>query len=247
MRGIMIDPRPDGIIKKLASVERVLVFASGKGGVGKSTCATVAALDLARSGRRTGLLDLDFQGASAHVLLGAEPTLPDESRGILPLKLDFGLELMSIAGLTGENPVPLRGSEVSNALVELLAVTVWGALEFLIVDMPPGIGDEVLDLMRFLQRSEFVIVSTPSRVTVPVVQRLLIALNRLDARVLGVLENMAPVTTESSSPHGYPCTVLGRLPFCPQLEAAVGSPQKLLETPFARRLADQLSVVIERP
>ena len=117
---------------------------------------------LAKQGFKTGLLDLDFQGASSHIFLNAPLDFPDEKFGILPHDTAFGLKFMSIAHFTGENPVPLRGNDVTNTIIELFAVTVWGGLDYLVIDMPPGIGDEILDLIRLIKKIELIIITSPS-------------------------------------------------------------------------------------
>ena len=140
----MIDPRASIIDKRLSGVRRILVFGSAQGGVGKSVCAT--------TGLRCGLLDVDFQGAACHLFLGSSPGFPEEEGGILPHRLNHDLRFMSIASFTGDEAVPMRGADLSNALVELLCVGIWGELDLLVVDMPPGIGDQILDLLRYIPR-----------------------------------------------------------------------------------------------
>ena len=141
----MIDPRGAAVQKRLAGIGRVAAFCSAKGGVGKTLCTTVAGIVLAGTGKKVGLLDLDFQGSSAHLFLGVPPHFPQEEKGLLPLPAARGLVLMSAAAFAGNRALALRGPEVSDALLELLAVTQWGKLDFLLIDMPPGIGEEVLD------------------------------------------------------------------------------------------------------
>ncbi len=242
----MIDPRIAIIHKRLSPVKRILVFSSAKGGVGKSVCAAVSALALAVAGFRTGLFDLDFQGASAHILLGAELCFPEEDAGIKPFRIKKNLHFMSFSAFSGEHAVPLRGSEVSSAMIELLAVTVWDKLDFLIVDMPPGIGDEVLDLLRFMERPEFIIISTPSRVAVRVVERLLEMLRSLSVPVIGVIENMVydhsgalplppagrgvEISTVKSLAERFQVRLLGSVPFSPDLDNAIGNPDALLNS-----------------
>ena len=255
----MIDPRPSVIRRRLEGVGRILVFSSGKGGVGKSLCSSVSALLLANRGLRAGLLDLDFHGASTHIFLGASLGFPEEEHGILPLTvggppvLTEPLRYMSIAAFTGEKAVPLRGEDVSNALIELLAVTVWGELDVLVVDMPPGIGDEVFDLVRFMPRSELVVISTASVVSVQVVRRLIHILQELDIPVLGVLENMVRSEPDPGGSVGAAgraagrwadVPLLGSVPLLPEVEAAVGSPGRLLDSPFASALEGALDGVL---
>jgi ATP-binding protein involved in chromosome partitioning len=243
----MIDPRLSVIERRLSAIKRILVFSSGKGGVGKSICSSVASLILAREGQRIGLLDLDFHGASTHVFLGATLRFPEESRGLIPLSVREGLEFMSIAAFTGEKAVPLRGNGVSNALIELLTVTIWGELDYLIVDMPPGIGDEVLDLIRLMGRSEVVVISTPSVVSLRVVERLLRMFLEIEVKVRGIIENMCPqnrvsdLQTEVVEELGI--DHLGAIPYYPDLEGAIGSPDKLLSSHFGSTLAKILAAL----
>lgn len=243
----MIDPRLSVIERRLSPIKRILVFSSGKGGVGKSICSSVASLILAREGQRIGLLDLDFHGASTHIFLGATPRFPEESHGLIPLSVREGLELMSIAAFTGEKAVPLRGDGVSNALIELLAVTIWGELDYLVVDMPPGIGDEVLDIIRFMGRSEVVVISTPSVVSVRVVERLLRMFLEIEVKIRGIIENMCPQNRGSDLQtklvEELGIDHLGVIPYYPDLEAVIGSPNKLLSSPFGSALAKILAAI----
>jgi len=254
----VIDPRTAVIEKRLSGIEKILVFTSGKGGVGKSLCSAVTALILVKRGFRTGLLDLDLQGASAHIILDADLSFPEEFHGILPLKAPFGLNFMSIASFTGDEPVPLRGSDVSNAIIELLTVTIWGELDFLIVDMPPGIGDEALDLVRFMRRSESIIISSPSLVAAGVVKRLLSIIYELNMPILGVVENMSSNWNESSSMSSVSgnhvkemckekaIPFLGSIPFFPALESELGFPAGLIAGDFGKSLAGILSPLLRR-
>ena len=249
----MIDPRLAIIDKRLSGIEEILVFASSKGGVGKSICAAASALLMAKKGLRTGLLDLDFHGASAHIFVNAPLALPEESHGILPHKAAFNLGFMSIAGFTGENPVPLRGKEVSNAIIELLTVTVWGKRDVLIVDMPPGIGDEIMDLIRLVKRFKIIVISSPSLVSERIVRRLLELLQELKVPVCGLLENMSlnehadsATNARQTSPsrqmaQNMSVPFLGSIPFFPDLENSIDKPRELVTTEFARLLDKILS------
>ncbi len=235
----MIDPRPEVIARRLEPVGRLLAFSSAKGGVGKSVCCVLTALALRRAGCRVGLLDLDFQGASAHLLLGVQPCFPEEQGGIRPLRAREAVDFMSFAAFSRENAVPLRGSEVSEALLEMLAVTVWEPLDFLLLDMPPGIGDELLDVLRLLTRAEFVVVATPSALVLQVVERLLALLEELRLPVRGLIENMARTGEGGAGPTGtdargvaaaagrHRLPVLGSVPYLPEIEDLLASPEPL--------------------
>ncbi len=238
----VIDPRPAVFGKRLSAVGRILVFASGKGGVGKSTLSTLSALLFAQAGKKTGLLDLDFHGASDHLLLGIEPRFPEETGGLLPLEAAFGLRFMSIAAFTGEHGTPFRGPDISNAFMEILAVTLWKDLDYLVIDMPPGIGDEVLDLMRFIPRSEIVLVSTPSKLSRMVAARLAEVLCESKQTVLGFLYNRTEDTLMDEAPvSGIP--LLGAVGEDPELEVNCGNPAGLVNCSAAGDLENVLKVL----
>ena len=240
----MIDPRPAVVADRLAPIRRILPFASAKGGVGKSVCSALTALALREAGLRVGLLDLDFQGATAHLALGARLQFPQERGGIRPLRVRGGLDFVSFAAFSREKAVPLRGPEVSEALLELLAVTVWAPLDFLVVDMPPGIGDELLDVLRLLPNPEFVVVATPSAFALAVVERLLSLLGEMRLRVLGLIENMSRTpqgagAAELARRCGLP--LLGRIPYLPEIESLLASGD-----PLAGSLGEPLSGIVRR-
>jgi ATP-binding protein involved in chromosome partitioning len=234
-----MDPRLAVIERRLQSVGTVIAVAAGKGGVGKSTVATCLALALHERGYRAGLLDLDFCGPSTHVILGAGTTHPAEDKGIVP-PIVHGLEYVSIVQFAGERPAPLRGLDVSNALIELLAITRWGPLDALILDMPPGIGDTTLDAVRLLKKARTLIVTTPSRVAQETVRRLVALLIEVGAPVLGFVENMKrpadPSPARAIALLGVP--LLGELPFDEQLEAAMGDVGKIRNTAFSHAIAE---------
>ena len=234
----MIDPRTSVVKKRLKKVKRIIVVSSGKGGVGKSVFSSVVALLFAERGLKTGLLDLDFQGSSDHIILGENVSLPEESEGIRPLRLSSGIDFVSFSLFTGESPLPLRGKDTTNAILELLAVTIWNELDFLIVDLPPGIGEEILDIIRFIQRKEFIIVSSSSLVSVQVVERLVNLLQGMNLLITGIVENMAMDSvhhvSDMSEKHGLP--LLCTIPYFPELESQIGDSKRLLAGNFAKYL-----------
>ncbi|MHC4954111.1 MAG: P-loop NTPase [Planctomycetota bacterium] len=234
----MIDPRVAAVETRFADVKRIVAVTGGKGGIGKSLISSALAVALARAGKRTGLFDLDLTGPSDHLLLGVDCGFPSEQFGIDPLQ-HHGIGFMSIAHFAGETPAPLRGDDITNALLELLAITRWGALDVLVIDMPPGLGDATLDAMRLLRRAEFLVVTTPSRVVREVVRRTLRFLSEQKAGVIGVVENMAsgddPASRELAL--DYEVGFLGSLPFDDTVEAACGDVERLAATPFFGALA----------
>ncbi|AEH24330.1 Mrp/NBP35 family ATP-binding protein [Pyrococcus yayanosii] len=241
----MIDPRTSAIEARLEKVNRIIPIVSGKGGVGKSLISTTLALILAEKGHRVGLLDLDFHGASDHVILGFEPKeFPEEDRGVVPATV-HGVKFMTIAYYTEDRPTPLRGVEVSDALIELLTITRWDELDYLILDMPPGMGDQFLDVLRFLKRGEFLVVATPSKLALNVVRKLIELLKEEGHKVLGIVENMKldeeRDVEELAREVGVP--YLAGIPFYGDLEEKIGKPEELLKTEFAeriRKLAERL-------
>ena len=241
----MIDPREIAINARLEGVKRIIPVVSGKGGVGKSLVSTTLALALAEKGHKVGLLDLDFHGASDHVILGFEPKeFPEEDRGVVPPTV-HGIKFMSIAYYTENRPTPLRGKEISDALIELLTITRWDELDYLVIDMPPGLGDQLLDVLRFLKRGEFLVVATPSKLSLNVVEKLIQLLLEEKHKVLGLVENMKLDDEEDvkklAERYGVP--YLTGIPFYPDLDAKIGNVEELMKTEFAekiRELAEKL-------
>ena len=214
---------------------RVVTVSSGKGGVGKSMVATTLALSLVEQGLRVGLLDLDFTSPSTHVILGVEGLYPEEEYGIVP-PLAHGLKYMSIVHYSLDEPAPLRGEDVSNAIIELLAITRWGDVDYLILDMPPGIGDATLDTLRLVPGIEFIVVTTPSVVAYQSVKRLLLLLRDLKIPIIGVLENMVVNRSRyvEDEVKSLGLRYLGALDYDEDLEATIGDPGRLMKTRFGK-------------
>jgi len=241
----MIDPRSSVVRRRLAGIGRISAFCSAKGGVGKTLCTVVAGLVLAGRGKRVGILDLDLQGSTAHLFLGVPPRLPEEEKGILPLAVTDNLNLMSAAVFAGNRALALRGPEVSDAILELLAVTQWGAPDFLLIDMPPGIGEEVMDLARLVPGMEAFVVSTPSAASIAVVERLLGFLVEMKLPVAGMIANMVRGDSASVRELAARFTVpfAGEVAFEPDLERALGSPLLLAGSRAAAALRAALEEV----
>lgn len=235
----MIDPRTSMINERLKRISRIIAVSSGKGGVGKSLVATTLALTLARKGCKVGLFDLDFTSPSTHIILGAKDAQPKEEKGIVPPVVK-GLEYMSLIYYSGDNAVPLRGADTSNALIELLAITRWSTLDYLVIDMPPGIGDAVLDLIRLVNRIEFLIVTTPSQLAFETVKKLVSLLQELKMPIIGVVENMKMNTAKNiqHQTEKLGITFLGEIPYDLKVEEAIGDETKLLETALAQKVKE---------
>lgn len=220
-----LDPRPSVIRERLRGVRRIIAVTGWKGGIGKSVTAAALALLLARKGYKTGLFDLDFAGASAHLILGRKGQFPKEVKGLEPPAV-AGIKFMSVVHFSAGRAVPLRGASVSDAIIELLAITRWGELDFLVLDMPPGINDAALDVIRFMRKAEILAVTTPSLIARDVLARSLALYRKLKVPVMGVLENMSAARRPAA----------GALRLDPGLEKTLGRPAALLRTAFARDL-----------
>ncbi|OGD59328.1 ATP-binding protein [Candidatus Bathyarchaeota archaeon RBG_13_52_12] len=235
----MSDPRLAIIPGRFDNVKRIIAVSSGKGGVGKSMVAVALALSLRARSNKVGLLDLDFTSPSTHVILGAEGLYPEEEKGITP-PVTQGLSYMSIVHYSEDEPVPLRGLDASNAIIELLAITRWEELDYLIIDMPPGIGDATLDMLRLIPRIEFLVVTTPSQLAYESVRKLLVLLQDQKIPIIGVVENMVIKQTDhiKEEIHKIGSRYLGAIDHDASVEAAIGHPEKLEMTRFYRQVEE---------
>ncbi|RKY92621.1 ATP-binding protein [candidate division KSB1 bacterium] len=243
-----MDPRVEIIDERLKNIDRVIAVSGGKGGIGKSVIASTVALSLAERGHKVGLLDLDFTSPSTHVILGIDDIFPEEEKGIVPPEI-YGIKFMSIVYYTGDGPSPLRGLDISNAMIELLAITRWGNLDFLIVDSPPGIGDATLDTVRLMKKTEFLVVTTPSRVALATVKKVLTMLKELKSPIIGVVENMkitrSSLVQEELEMFNVPFLV--EIDFDRKLENTLGDVNRLLQTNFARSIANKVIPQLTKP
>src|SRR5213595_2083704 len=170
---------------------RVLAIASGKGGVGKSTLSANIAAALSKLGQRTGILDADVYGHSIPHLLGVDQKPVAVDRMIVP-PVRHELKLMSIGFFLDDNaPVMWRGPMLHRALEQFLSDVHWGALDVLVVDMPPGTGDVAISLGQLLPRAETIVVTTPQPAAQEVAARAGVMAQKTGMRLVGVVENMA--------------------------------------------------------
>jgi ATP-binding protein involved in chromosome partitioning len=176
----------------LPGVRRVIAVASGKGGVGKSTVAVNLALALKALDNRVGLLDADVYGPSVPLMMGTE-ALPraGQDKKIYPVE-KYGISLISMGFfLDDKSPVIWRGPIVMSIVRQFLRDVLWGELDYLIVDLPPGTGDAALTLAQEVPLSGGVIVSTPQDVALLDVQRGIAMFRQVNVPILGVIENMS--------------------------------------------------------
>jgi len=170
---------------------RVLLVASGKGGVGKSSVTTNLSVSLAKRGKKVAVVDADVWGFSIPRMLGItqDPTIIDEM--IIPPE-NHGVKCISMGFFVEEaQPVIWRGPMLHKALEQFLTDVFWDELDYLIVDLPPGTGDIALSLAQFLPRAELVVVTTPQAVAQKVAQRAAFMAHKVNISVVGVIENMS--------------------------------------------------------
>lgn len=229
-----MDPRLTIIAHRLENVDRLIAVSGGKGGIGKSSVASTLALCLSKKKYRVGLLDLDFYGPSCHLILGIKGVYPEEEKGILPPQV-YGIKFMSIVYYAKENPLTVRGIDISNSIIELLAITRWEELDFLIIDMPPGIGDTTLDVIRLLKRIEFLVVTAPSKLALETVKKTLEMLKEAGVPIIGVIENMKVKDSPwiKQEIEKFDVKYLGGIGFDRSFEEYLGNSEGLLTSSFA--------------
>jgi ATP-binding protein involved in chromosome partitioning len=180
-------------LKAHPRIRHIIVVASGKGGVGKSTTAVNLALALLKTGAKVGMLDADIYGPSIPTMLGIAGKTPlIENDQFVPLSA-HGLAVLSIGNLTGDDNTPIvwRGPKATGALMQLFGQTNWPELDYLVIDMPPGTGDIQLTLAQRIPVSGAVIVTTPQHIALLDAQKGIELFNKVNIPVLGVIENMA--------------------------------------------------------
>ncbi len=175
----------------LPEVRHAIAVSSGKGGVGKTTVSVNLAIALAKLENAVGLLDADIYGPNVPMMMGvkAQPEAVDGK--IIPLE-NYGVKLMSLGFIAGEDtPVIWRGPIVGKIIQQFLLDVTWGALDHLVIDLPPGTGDAQLTLAQTIPLSGAVIVTTPQDVALEDVRRSIAMFQKVDVPILGVVENMS--------------------------------------------------------
>jgi len=178
---------------KLSKILRKILVMSGKGGVGKSTVAGIVALILSNSGKSVGLLDIDLHGPSIPILMNVQGGL-DVSYGVVkPYRFSDNLGIVSIGMLTGEKDAAViwRGPLKIGAIRQFISDIEWGDLDYLIVDSPPGTGDEPLTVAQTITDAEALIVTTPQEISLADVRKSINFCRHVNMRILGVVENMS--------------------------------------------------------
>lgn len=185
-------PNPFANQARVPGVRRVVAVASGKGGVGKSTCSVNLACALQLMGQRVGLLDCDIYGPSIPLMMGIHqrPTISEHEKLVPPAA--HGVALMSIGFLLdSDQPVIWRGPMIVKTIQQFLMQVEWGELDYLIVDLPPGTGDAQLTLCQTVPLDGGVVVTTPQEASLGVVRKGIAMFERVNVPVLGLIENMS--------------------------------------------------------
>jgi len=252
------------IREKMTRIKHKILILSGKGGVGKSTIAANMAVSLALEGKKVGLLDVDVHGPSIPGILNIEgQKLESDGEIILPAKIGENLKVMSIGFMLDDNDDALiwRGPMKNQVIKQFLKDVDWGELDFLIIDSPPGTGDEPLSVIQLLENADgAVIVTTPQRVALSDVRKGISFCRKLELRVLGVIENMSgfvcpkcgEITNIFNSggaekmAQEMKVPFLGRIPIDPQIVEACdsGKPyiQHFSETHAAKAFKEAVSI-----
>ncbi|MCX8188943.1 MAG: P-loop NTPase [Nitrososphaeria archaeon] len=241
----MLDPRIKAIEHRLSQVNNIIAVSSGKGGVGKSVIASILALILAKKGYKVGLIDLDFTSPSTHLILGVKELFPEEKEGIVPPTFE-NIKIMSIIYFSKDKTLSLRGQDFSDSFLEILAITKWGKLDYLILDMPPGINDATLDVIRYIRKVKFIIVTTSSILSLATAKKLIDALNILKIGIIGIIENMKSEHTHSVKDKldKLETEFLGETSFDPELEKCFGNTQMLLKTKMAVEMEEIVNKIL---
>ncbi|MBN1693284.1 MAG: Mrp/NBP35 family ATP-binding protein [Dehalococcoidales bacterium] len=179
--------------KELNKIKNVIAVMSGKGGVGKSLVASLAAVALQREGYDVGILDADITGPSIPKMLGISSRPAMSESGLMPVPTRSGIEVMSINLLlqSDDDAVIWRGPLIGHAITQFWEEVLWGSLDYLIVDLPPGTADAPLTVMQTIPISGIIIVFTPQDLTAMVVRKAVNMARKMGKSILGVVENMS--------------------------------------------------------
>jgi ATP-binding protein involved in chromosome partitioning len=229
----------------IPGVKNLVAVASGKGGVGKTTVAVNLALALARLGHKVGLLDADVYGPNVPIMLGTrqEPQATQDKR-IIPVEVQ-GIKMISMGLLSpGDKPMIWRGPMLHSVITQFLRSVLWGELDYLIIDLPPGTGDVQLTLIQTVAVTGAVVVTTPSTVALADVRKAIEMFRQVNVEVLGVVENMSTFACPhchqpidifghgegAKTAHEYGVPVLGEIEIDPRIRIGgdTGQPVALL-------------------
>lgn len=254
---------------RMRHIKHKIMILSGKGGVGKSTVSTNLAFALSHAGKRVGLLDVDIHGPSIPKMLNLESSrVMASDNALLPVELFKDFKVMSIGFLlkSREDAVIFRGPMKYHTIRQFLKDVEWGDLDYLIIDSPPGTGDEPLTIAQSIEGADgTIIVTTPQQVAISDVRKSITFCRKLNMPVIGVLENMSGFVCphcgkridifssgggeQMAAEMGVP--FLGRIPFDPEVVASgdTGTPymQAFPDSPTSRAFREAIEPIIRLP
>ncbi len=259
VKDAMMDPRMLSIKKNMEKIKHKIVIISGKGGVGKSTVSVNLAMSLAIVGLRVGLLDLDITGPNIIKMLGISPDLRPqvdaEAKKFIPLNGPMNIKVVSMAFLmeNEDTPVIWRGPMKMSVVRQFLGDAVWGDLDYLVCDLPPGTSDETLDILQLIPEEWILIISTPQEVATMDARKTIAMAQTMERKILGIIENMSgfkcphceklidlyPPGGPEKASKDFNIKFLGKIPF--EVEIGQQSDQGL---PFILKYADSESAKV---
>ena len=174
-----------------SDVKKIIAVVSGKGGVGKSLVTSLMAVDTQRSGKKTAVLDADITGPSIPKIFGTKGEVLGDEKGMLPLTSSTGIKLMSINLLLQDETMPVvwRGPVIAGAVKQFWTDVVWGEVDYMYVDMPPGTGDVPLTVFQSLPVSGIIIVTSPQELVSMIVEKAVNMAKMMNIPILGLVEN----------------------------------------------------------
>ncbi len=184
----MSDFKEHMLINRLRSIANIVIVGSGKGGVGKSTLTSIIALRLRELGKDVGVLDMDLHGSSIPFILGrSEGKVEVVKGGFKPIEV-HGIKVMSLRLFVGDKPAPLRGDRKSEVIKYLLSLTIWGDLNYLLIDLPPGMSDELLTLTKYV-KGKHILITIPTRTSMDVLVKYVKLLDNLRCIIPAIVIN----------------------------------------------------------
>lgn len=221
----IIDPRISLIDDNLKNIRNIILVSGFKGGIGKSLISAAVSIALKEKGFKTALFDLDVTSFTCHTILGAYDLYPEENNGIVPPSVD-GIYFMSFEFFarskkyTNLHPAAaMRGESITHALKEILCITRWGEIDYLIIDMPPGFYDTAFEVMNLIKRFKIIAVKTPSPLSSEVYNRMIKLYTEKGYEIIEI-ENM------SEKPGDM------KIVFDPSIDRAIGDIGKIKKTLF---------------
>lgn len=247
----------------LSDIKKVIGIVSGKGGVGKSLVTGLTAILSQRNGFQTAILDADITGPSIPKMFGIHEKAVANELGLLPIKTKTGIEIMSLNLLIEHDtdPVVWRGPIIAGTVKQFWTDVIWGDVDFMFIDMPPGTGDVPLTVFQSIPVDGIIVVASPQELVSMIVEKAVNMANMMNIPILGLVENMSYVKCTDCGKHiklfgeshmeeiaaDKGLSVLGKIPVEPKLAASCDTGMlELFEGDWLNALADQLVSMIKK-